>query len=593
MEDLFSSWKNFGKKRRVELKYSKFEYDSNIKYVDKYEDDYFVDDTIDFSLMDPKKYIEELMIGTKANIPYYILESYEILSQTNMISFEENVKILNIGTSFSNKEAKIREYEGIDEYQSIRKRMNKLNTKMYKLGLSYGKRYHKNKSFNNGIKYDFVKNTYMSFINIDKIKISVLEKEGKRISGVAYNIYHNFNNLKNGGNSIILCGSTLLPASRQLMKYYVSYFEKVYLFFHMIEHPRLPQMFLCGKNFKGISKEELDKFYSLCNSFVDNKNPYSLFENYKEDEFDKIILDYNDLKLKRRRVCEKIISDTNKNESNKNKIKKLMSDFIFEYAVEYQIPIHPKNNKHLKNIFESYMVKDKSGQSHKFHSNIHQKYGEFMYELVRDNKFDKTLEVGMAYGTSAMYLCQGIALFNGKHISLDPFQSTQWKGIGKFNVEQSGLDRYFRLIEQPSYLGLPQVLTELITNLKVSGWNSKEFKESKDKYGLVFIDGWHTFDYTLVDFFYSDLLLNVGGYIIIDDVKFDAVKELTYYLDSNFKHYERINRPDLRLFAIYKKIRNDDRNWNFHVNITEKMSRNRKNMSFKKYNKYNRKNKKY
>jgi hypothetical protein len=28
---------------------------------------------------------------------------------------------------------------------------------------------------------------------------------------------------------------------------------------------------------------------------------------------------------------------------------------------------------------------------------------------------------------------------------------------------------------------------------------------------LVFVDGWHTFDYTLLDLFFADLLTEVGG----------------------------------------------------------------------------------
>ena len=32
----------------------------------------------------------------------------------------------------------------------------------------------------------------------------------------------------------------------------------------------------------------------------------------------------------------------------------------------------------------------------------------------------------------------------------------------------------------------------------------------------------HTFDYTLVDFC-SDLLLNIGGYVILDDAKFESL----------------------------------------------------------------------
>ena len=40
---------------------------------------------------------------------------------------------------------------------------------------------------------------------------------------------------------------------------------------------------------------------------------------------------------------------------------------------------------------------------------------------------------------------------------------------------------------------------------------------TKKPFDFIFIDGWHTFDYTLVDMFYADRLLRIGGYLLIDD----------------------------------------------------------------------------
>jgi hypothetical protein len=49
----------------------------------------------------------------------------------------------------------------------------------------------------------------------------------------------------------------------------------------------------------------------------------------------------------------------------------------------------------------------------------------------------------------------------------------------------------------------------------------------------VFIDGWHTFDHTLIDCFYATKLLKVGGFLLIDDANLLAVskvvRELTRY----------------------------------------------------------------
>ena len=56
----------------------------------------------------------------------------------------------------------------------------------------------------------------------------------------------------------------------------------------------------------------------------------------------------------------------------------------------------------------------------------------------------------------------------------------------------------------------------------------KNVKKDSDKFDLIFIDGWHTFYYTLVDFFYSNLLLKIGGMIIIDDALHAGVAKCVF-----------------------------------------------------------------
>ena len=55
--------------------------------------------------------------------------------------------------------------------------------------------------------------------------------------------------------------------------------------------------------------------------------------------------------------------------------------------------------------------------------------------------------------------------------------------MGKKLVENAGLGKYHTIIEDKSYNAMPELLKEAGT------------------YDFIFIDGWHTFDYTLIDFF--------------------------------------------------------------------------------------------
>jgi len=50
---------------------------------------------------------------------------------------------------------------------------------------------------------------------------------------------------------------------------------------------------------------------------------------------------------------------------------------------------------------------------------------------------------------------------------------------------------------------------------------------------FAFIDGWHTFDHTLVDFFFVDRMLDVGGIVVIDDVGYPSIRRLCHFVLSN------------------------------------------------------------
>jgi hypothetical protein len=59
--------------------------------------------------------------------------------------------------------------------------------------------------------------------------------------------------------------------------------------------------------------------------------------------------------------------------------------------------------------------------------------------------------------------------------------------------------------------------------------------------------------------------LKIGGTIIIDDAMHPGVTDCVTYLTKNYLFYEKINSP--YTIASYKKIGNDNRDWNFHVKI--------------------------
>jgi methyltransferase family protein len=82
----------------------------------------------------------------------------------------------------------------------------------------------------------------------------------------------------------------------------------------------------------------------------------------------------------------------------------------------------------------------------------------------------------------------------------------------------AGYDRLIEFHPEPSYLALPSLVSQ------------------GTKVDFAFIDGWHTFDYALTDFFYVDLLLRPGGVVVIDDTDFPSVWRLCRFIVTNLAY---------------------------------------------------------
>lgn len=164
-------------------------------------------------------------------------------------------------------------------------------------------------------------------------------------------------------------------------------------------------------------------------------------------------------------------------------------------------------------IYATGRVEGRTG-SHALRSQVSRSDGEFLYRIIRDDpSVTRTLEVGCAFGLSSLHICEALRHRTGAaHTMIDPFQSTDWDSAGVKNLERAGID-FFRLIDSKSEFALPRLL-----------------EQKKGAFDFVFIDGWHTFDHTLVDCFYATELLRVGGYLAIDDVSFTSVRRVVELL---------------------------------------------------------------
>jgi len=136
--------------------------------------------------------------------------------------------------------------------------------------------------------------------------------------------------------------------------------------------------------------------------------------------------------------------------------------------------------------------------------------GALLQRIIDDIKPHSSVEIGCAYGVSTLYICDALARLphSSRHVVIDPFQSTQWRGIGRKHVNDAGFGWLVDFREDYAELVLPSLLRD---NHRVE---------------FAFVDGWHTFDQVMVEFYFLNRLLPVGGVIAFDDANRRSVNRV-------------------------------------------------------------------
>lgn len=176
-------------------------------------------------------------------------------------------------------------------------------------------------------------------------------------------------------------------------------------------------------------------------------------------------------------------------------------------------------------------------------------------DLVKTRQLSNLLEIGMANGSSSIALLEVLSANGGGTLtSIDPFQFAAvgsigndnddgYSGEGVENVRRAGYAHMHRLMAEPNYTALPKLV------------------ERGEKFDFVFIDGYHSFDYAFVDFFFADLLLSVGGVVAFHDSSYPAVYKVCSFVAGN-KEYRLIGpRPEPMLASLPRKLARRARYW--------------------------------
>ena len=179
-------------------------------------------------------------------------------------------------------------------------------------------------------------------------------------------------------------------------------------------------------------------------------------------------------------------------------------------------------NNVLREMLSSGKALASDGAAMSLESSISLESAEALYGVVMQARTRVVLEVGMACGVSSLAILTALGDLgeHGRLISIDPHQSTQWRRCGVTAVERAGLGERHRLIEEASQLALPRLLAERTTAQ------------------VAYIDGWHTFDYAFIDFWYADRMLAVGGVVGFNDCGLPSIAKVIRFVLSHRKYQE-------------------------------------------------------
>jgi len=178
-------------------------------------------------------------------------------------------------------------------------------------------------------------------------------------------------------------------------------------------------------------------------------------------------------------------------------------------------------NPILEDIYRTGKCVDLVGKERKVTGAVPREDALILQDMVRFVKAKTTLETGVAFGLSTLAICEALSVVSAvKHYGVDPDQSTAVGGAALANLKRAGFDSVFELLEGPSHLMLPKLLERGVV------------------LDLGFIDGWHTFDYTLLDFFYIDKMLRPGGVVLLHDRSWPSKQKVIRFIKTHRRYRE-------------------------------------------------------
>jgi predicted O-methyltransferase YrrM len=151
---------------------------------------------------------------------------------------------------------------------------------------------------------------------------------------------------------------------------------------------------------------------------------------------------------------------------------------------------------------------------------INETQGNLLRNWIIKEKAVHTIEVGLAWGISALHICEGLTIggnSEARHIVIDPFQSSRPKfaNCGLQVLDEAGVLSMVEFIPEKSQITLPRFLGE-----------GRQFD-------FAYVDGSHLFDAVFLDLIYLGQLVRPEGIIFGDDYQAPAVERAVSFCITN------------------------------------------------------------
>jgi hypothetical protein len=185
-------------------------------------------------------------------------------------------------------------------------------------------------------------------------------------------------------------------------------------------------------------------------------------------------------------------------------------------------------------------------------------------EILLDLKPTNTMEVGLAYGASALSILGTLKENKVEpfcHTAIDPFQTKRWGGSSIRSIEEENCADNFIFHEGYSSFVLPELI------------------QKGHKFEFIYVDGSHLFEDVFLDFYYSTILLQENGLVLFDDCGTKDVDKVIKFIQRNYSlilkpfdlaPYEDPNKSVLKRLAnklgyrqlkAFQKIKEPPRPW--------------------------------